>query len=82
MLHPRQTPPLPPPLTWRLCRLQIEEEDNDGASTSSDAISTTSLTDSILEYRTIHGRTYHHAIGKAEAWEPNDERHVETMDIK
>ncbi|KAG7288277.1 hypothetical protein NEMBOFW57_007808 [Staphylotrichum longicolle] len=59
----------------------ISDEPNDADSTFSEDISTTSLTSSILEYRTLHGRTFHREIGQAEAWEPNDERHAESMDL-
>jgi len=43
--------------------------------------STASLTSSIFEYRSLHGRTYHSHIGNAEAWNPNDAQHAESMDI-
>ncbi|KAJ4413553.1 hypothetical protein N0V85_003515 [Neurospora sp. IMI 360204] len=60
----------------------IGQVDDDGASTIGSVASTTaSLTSSIFEYRTIHGRTYHGDIGNAESWEPNDQRHVDSMDI-
>ncbi|KAK3502285.1 S-adenosyl-L-methionine-dependent methyltransferase [Neurospora crassa] len=42
---------------------------------------TASLTESIFQYRHIHGRTYHSDLGNAESWEPNDERHIEAMEI-
>ncbi|KAK3338901.1 S-adenosyl-L-methionine-dependent methyltransferase [Neurospora tetraspora] len=42
---------------------------------------TASLTESIFQYRHIHGRTYHSDIGNAESWEPNDERHIDAMEI-
>ncbi len=44
--------------------------------------STASLSSSILQYRTVLGRTYHSEIGKAEGWTPNDERHSESMDMQ
>lgn len=43
--------------------------------------STASLTDSILRYRTLNGRTYHSKMGTAEAWQPNDDTHAEVMDM-
>lgn len=43
--------------------------------------STASLSASIYEYRTLHGRTYHSERGNALAWVPNDEPHMESMDI-
>ncbi|EGO58692.1 hypothetical protein NEUTE1DRAFT_78072 [Neurospora tetrasperma FGSC 2508] len=42
---------------------------------------TASLTESIFQYRHIHGRTYHSDLGNAESWEPNDERHIDAMEI-
>ncbi|KAI8632892.1 S-adenosyl-L-methionine-dependent methyltransferase [Xylariaceae sp. FL1651] len=65
---------------------QHEEEDeeiiDDGDSAlGDDAASTTaSLSASILEYRTLHGRTYHSLQGSAEHWTPNDDMHLESMD--
>ncbi|KAK3399765.1 S-adenosyl-L-methionine-dependent methyltransferase [Sordaria brevicollis] len=68
---------------WQQQSAETEEEfDDDSASSiGSVASSTASLSDSIFEYRKIHGRTYHRDIGTAESWEPNDERHVEAMEI-
>lgn len=60
----------------------IEQVLDDGDSGYSDQQSSTaSLSSSILNYRTLHGRTYHSDIGKAESWEPNDAQHVWAMDI-
>ncbi|CCC14084.1 unnamed protein product [Sordaria macrospora k-hell] len=59
-----------------------EDPADDGASTISSLASTTaSLSSSIYDYRTIHGRTYHAEIGNAESWEPNDQRHVDALEI-
>lgn len=59
-----------------------EDELADGDSAlGDDAASTTaSLSASILEYRTIHGRTYHSLQGTADHWTPNDDAHLESMD--
>ncbi|KAJ4379949.1 hypothetical protein N0V85_008802 [Neurospora sp. IMI 360204] len=59
------------------------EDPNDDAASSIESFmsSTASLSSTIFEYRTIHGRTYHGEIGNAESWEPNDERHKEALDI-
>ncbi|KAI1190801.1 S-adenosyl-L-methionine-dependent methyltransferase [Nemania serpens] len=46
----------------------------------SHASTTASLSASILEYRTFHGRTYHSLQGTAEHWTPNDDAHLESMD--
>ncbi|KAK3399768.1 S-adenosyl-L-methionine-dependent methyltransferase [Sordaria brevicollis] len=55
---------------------------DDGASSIGSFTSTTaSLSSSIYNYRTVHGRTYHGEVGNAESWQPNDERHVEAMEI-
>ncbi|KAK1777732.1 S-adenosyl-L-methionine-dependent methyltransferase [Copromyces sp. CBS 386.78] len=62
----------------------MEEEDtvDDGASSIGSFTSTTaSLSSTIFEYRTVHGRTYHGDVGNAESWEPNDQRHVDAMEI-
>ncbi|RDW65126.1 hypothetical protein BP6252_10777 [Coleophoma cylindrospora] len=42
--------------------------------------STTSLTQSIMEYRELHGRTYHN-LGDTYYWGPNDEKQNEQLDI-
>ncbi|RBR24860.1 uncharacterized protein FIESC28_02350 [Fusarium coffeatum] len=70
-----------PPEHWAA----LPEEDNDrgdAESTISDnASSTGSLSSSILEYRTIHGRSYHSDRGNADYWGPTDETSQEAMDI-
>ncbi|KAK1777729.1 S-adenosyl-L-methionine-dependent methyltransferase [Copromyces sp. CBS 386.78] len=59
-----------------------EEDIDDGASSIGSFGSTTaSLSSSIFKYREVHGRTYHAEIGNAESWEPNDQRHVDAMEI-
>ncbi|KXX80039.1 Neurofilament medium polypeptide, partial [Madurella mycetomatis] len=60
----------------------IQQQWSDCDSAYSEAISSTaSLSSSILEYRTLHGRTYHSEIGNANAWAPNDAQHTESMDL-
>jgi hypothetical protein len=59
-----------------ICRFQLPEvppRDDDADSMLGDdaASSTASLTAPILEYRTIHGRTYHSELGKAQSWYGN-----------
>ncbi|KAJ4405422.1 hypothetical protein N0V85_004676 [Neurospora sp. IMI 360204] len=67
---------------WTQQPLAEEDPADDSASTiGSFTSSTASLSSKIFEYRTIHGRTYHGDVGNAEAWEPNDQRHVEAMEI-
>ncbi|KAH7625488.1 S-adenosyl-L-methionine-dependent methyltransferase [Sordaria sp. MPI-SDFR-AT-0083] len=58
---------------------QLTQEDPDERIT--ERAKTVSLTESIFEYRQFHGRTYHSVIGRAESWEPNDERHIDAMEI-
>ncbi|KAI8947878.1 S-adenosyl-L-methionine-dependent methyltransferase [Xylaria longipes] len=64
---------------------QVEDEDEfddvDSAYGDDNASSTASLSASILEYRTVHGRTYHSERGNAQSWNPNDAQHDESMDI-
>ncbi|KAI0411282.1 S-adenosyl-L-methionine-dependent methyltransferase [Xylaria grammica] len=65
---------------------QVQQEDDfdddvDSAYGDDNASSTASLSASILEYRTVHGRTYHSERGNAQSWNPNDAQHDESMDI-
>ncbi|KAM5364364.1 hypothetical protein ACJZ2D_011561 [Fusarium nematophilum] len=65
-------------------RLGQETDPNDDADSSlgSDTESSTaSMTSSIMNYRTIHGRTYHSDRGNAQYWASNDSQQVEAMDI-
>ncbi|KAH6715690.1 S-adenosyl-L-methionine-dependent methyltransferase [Leptodontidium sp. MPI-SDFR-AT-0119] len=55
--------------------------DSDSTYSASLGSSTTSVGDSIREYRKLHGRTYHHEVGKAEYWGPNDEKQNDNLDI-
>ncbi|KAJ4395751.1 hypothetical protein N0V85_006446 [Neurospora sp. IMI 360204] len=60
----------------------VEDPNDDSASSIGSFMSSTaSLSSTIFQYRTIHGRTYHGEIGNAESWEPNDERHNEALDL-
>ncbi|KAK3502284.1 S-adenosyl-L-methionine-dependent methyltransferase [Neurospora crassa] len=70
-----------PPSHWEE-QSTVEDPNDDSASTIGSFISSTaSLSSTIFEYRTIHGRTYHGEMGSAESWEPNDERHSEALDL-
>lgn len=60
--------------------LQINEGEDDGYTDDSGS-STASISASILEYRTLHGRTYHSSQGNAEYWGTNDEPMNESLDI-
>ncbi|KAI1146028.1 S-adenosyl-L-methionine-dependent methyltransferase [Nemania diffusa] len=68
---------------WAQVPVEEEEEfdDVDSAYGDDNASSTASLSASILEYRTVHGRTYHSERGNAQSWNPNDAQHDESMDI-
>ncbi|KAI0506693.1 S-adenosyl-L-methionine-dependent methyltransferase [Xylaria bambusicola] len=74
-----------PPSHWQPIPQQAQEEeefdDVDSAYGDDNASSTASLSASILEYRTVHGRTYHSERGNAQSWNPNDAQHDESMDI-
>ncbi|KAK0642233.1 S-adenosyl-L-methionine-dependent methyltransferase [Cercophora newfieldiana] len=64
--------------------IQVPETGNngDGDSAISDPKSSTaSLTSSILDYRTIQGRTYHSERGNAQYWAANDAAQLDSMDI-
>ncbi|KAK4168200.1 S-adenosyl-L-methionine-dependent methyltransferase [Cladorrhinum sp. PSN259] len=61
-----------------------EASDNDADSLFSEnsiPYSTESLTESVLAYRTIHGRTYHSDRGNAQYWGSNDEKQSENQDL-
>ncbi|KAF5021876.1 hypothetical protein F66182_6067 [Fusarium sp. NRRL 66182] len=59
-----------------------QEDDADSAIGSDDAASSTaSISSSIVEYRTIRGRTYHSEKFNTDYYAPNDDRQSESMDI-
>lgn len=52
-------------------------------SSSDSESATTSLAESIYNYRTLHGRTYHSDRGEEQQyWGANDKRQSESLDIK
>ena len=55
--------------------------DVDSAFDESIRSSTASITSSILNYRTLEGRTYHSERGNALYWASNDEGSQDSMDI-
>ncbi|KAI1080134.1 S-adenosyl-L-methionine-dependent methyltransferase [Whalleya microplaca] len=55
--------------------------DADSALGSDAASSTNSVTASILEYRTIKGRTYHSERHNSKYFTPNDEQQMQSVDI-
>ena len=56
------------------------EDDADSAIDSNSLLSTESLSESIYEYRRIHGRTYQ-ASKTTEYWAPNDDQQNEGLDM-
>lgn len=73
-----------PATHWAQLPLDAEGPQDDGDDDSAfgdTASSTASLSESILEYRNILGRTFHSNVGVAESWIPNDEQQQESMDI-
>lgn len=47
----------------------------------SDALSTASINSTILEYRKLHGRTFH-VFGGVDYWGPNDDMQLNGQDVK
>ncbi|KAK3954202.1 S-adenosyl-L-methionine-dependent methyltransferase [Pseudoneurospora amorphoporcata] len=69
---------------WLQQELPVEREDGDAESAwGSDAESSTaSISSSILNYRTLNGRTYHSdSVTDGEYWGPNDKKHLEALEI-
>ncbi|KAK0611258.1 S-adenosyl-L-methionine-dependent methyltransferase [Immersiella caudata] len=57
-------------------------DDGDSALGADAASSTASLATSILEYRTVHGRTFHSdRVTDHQYWGPNDEKQSESADL-
>ncbi|KAI3326454.1 S-adenosyl-L-methionine-dependent methyltransferase [Xylariaceae sp. AK1471] len=78
-------PAVPSSSHWTQPQQEDQEEDDaiddgDSALGNEAASTTASLSASILEYRTFHGRTYHSLQGTAEHWTPNDDVHLQSMD--
>ncbi|EFX00624.1 hypothetical protein CMQ_7626 [Grosmannia clavigera kw1407] len=67
------------PHTWT--GLETLEDDGDSALGEDIASSTASITSSILKFRVLNGRTYHHELGENHYWAPNDDRQNNTLDI-
>ncbi|KAK7418749.1 hypothetical protein QQX98_003767 [Neonectria punicea] len=79
--RPQQT--MLDPSHWENDAAADDVSDDDADSTLGDdaASSTASISSSILEYRVIHGRTYHADRGDAQYWAANDGRANESLDI-
>ena len=58
-----------------------DENDDAESALGAEALSTASVSSSILNYRTIHGRRYHSEVGNAQYWGTNDDQGNESMDI-
>ncbi|KAH7148980.1 S-adenosyl-L-methionine-dependent methyltransferase [Dactylonectria estremocensis] len=79
---PTRTSALLPPQHWADTAEGLSAADDDADSALGDVESSTaSISSSILQYRTIHGRRFHSEQGDAHYWGPNDERHSESADI-
>ncbi|KAI0881363.1 S-adenosyl-L-methionine-dependent methyltransferase [Annulohypoxylon maeteangense] len=74
-------PNILPASHWATIPHTEDTDDEDSSYEDDNASSTASLTSSILEYRTVNGRTYHSERGNAQSWNPNDALHDESMDI-
>jgi ubiquinone/menaquinone biosynthesis C-methylase UbiE len=57
------------------------DDDNSSSYSSGAESSTASLSSSILNFREMHGRTYQNFKPDDEYWQPNDERHNDSLDI-
>ncbi|KAF5724613.1 mRNA 3 end-processing YTH1 [Fusarium mundagurra] len=66
---------------WAALAQDEQDEDADSSLGVDTESSTASMTSSILNYRTIKGRTYHSERGNAEYWATNDAQQTEAMDI-
>ncbi|KAF4442964.1 hypothetical protein F53441_11608 [Fusarium austroafricanum] len=58
-----------------------DDSDLDSALGSNLADSTYSLSSSIFDYRTLHGRTYHSDRGTAQYWASNDTQASDSLDL-
>ncbi|KAK1991146.1 methyltransferase domain-containing protein [Colletotrichum falcatum] len=58
-----------------------DDGDADSALGDDAASSTASISSTILQYRKIHGRTFHGEVGDAQYWGSNDEQQNEAWDI-
>ncbi|KDN63519.1 putative methyltransferase domain-containing protein [Colletotrichum sublineola] len=59
----------------------VNDDDADSALGDDAASSTASITSTILQYRKIHGRTFHGEVGDAQYWGSNDEQQNEAWDM-
>ncbi|CCE28846.1 uncharacterized protein CPUR_02535 [Claviceps purpurea 20.1] len=61
--------------------IPVNDQDEIDSVFSQDQSSTTSIASSVLEYRQIHGRTYHSDKFTANYFLPNDDQQLETEEI-
>ncbi|KAM0492585.1 hypothetical protein ACHAP8_009762 [Fusarium lateritium] len=66
---------------WANLAQESHDDDTDSSLGSDADSSTASMNSSILNYRTIKGRTYHSERGNAEYWASNDDQQNEAIDI-
>ncbi|KAI1072047.1 hypothetical protein LB507_004962 [Fusarium sp. FIESC RH6] len=66
---------------WANLAQEPHDDDTDSTLESDVESSTASMSSSILNYRTIKGRTYHSERGNAEYWASNDAQQNEAIDI-
>ncbi|KAH8675191.1 S-adenosyl-L-methionine-dependent methyltransferase [Ilyonectria robusta] len=79
---PARSPPGVAPDPIEVLDDEGDDGDNDTALGSDDnASSTASITSTILQYRTIQGRTFHSEKFNTEYFAPNDDQQSESMDI-
>jgi ubiquinone/menaquinone biosynthesis C-methylase UbiE len=77
----------PPPSSSVVEPLVVDPTHNDPddslgeSDTGSLASSTTSLSESVFQYREFHGRTFHNFKSDTEYWGPNDERQNDHLDL-
>lgn len=61
---------------------EVDEDELDSTLGSDVESSTASISSSILNYRTVNGRTYHSdSVTDGEYWGPNDEKHLNALEI-
>ncbi|KAG6066582.1 hypothetical protein E4U16_000231 [Claviceps sp. LM84 group G4] len=61
--------------------IPVNDQDDIDSIFSENRSSTTSIASSILEYRQIHGRTYHSDKFRANYFVPNDDQQLESMEL-
>ncbi|KAG5661821.1 hypothetical protein KAF25_004060 [Fusarium avenaceum] len=79
--HPQTATGLLPPEHWIQLTEQDDAPDDTDSTLSDNASSTASLASSILQYRTLHGRSYQSERGNTDYWGPIDDLQQEAMDI-